>query len=99
MQAKLKLTTILIHACAAGTVSLLGCTPTEQQPVAAPPPPASAPATAAPATAAAPTAAPTAAAPATLKPSKVVADAGHALFMEKPQTFNQTVEAFLNEPW
>jgi len=30
---------------------------------------------------------------------EVVADAGHALFMEKPQLFNQTVEAFLDEPW
>jgi pimeloyl-ACP methyl ester carboxylesterase len=30
---------------------------------------------------------------------EVITDAGHALFMEKPQTFNQTVEAFLDEPW
>jgi microsomal epoxide hydrolase len=30
---------------------------------------------------------------------KVVEDVGHALFIEKPQTFNQTVEDFLNEPW
>jgi non-heme chloroperoxidase len=28
---------------------------------------------------------------------EVVADAGHALFLEKPQTFNQTLEAFLNQ--
>jgi microsomal epoxide hydrolase len=28
---------------------------------------------------------------------EVVAEAGHALFLDKPQTFNQTVEAFLGE--
>ena len=28
---------------------------------------------------------------------EVVAEAGHALFLDKPQTFNQTVEGFLGE--
>ena len=28
---------------------------------------------------------------------EVIPDAGHALFMDKPQTFNQTLEKFLGE--
>jgi pimeloyl-ACP methyl ester carboxylesterase len=30
---------------------------------------------------------------------EVIPEVGHALFIEKPQTFNQTVQAFLDEPW
>ena len=29
---------------------------------------------------------------------EVVPEAGHAFFLEKPQTFNQTLEAFLGAP-
>jgi pimeloyl-ACP methyl ester carboxylesterase len=28
---------------------------------------------------------------------EVIADSGHAVFLDKPQTFNQIVEAFLGE--